>query len=196
MDARGDRCVAPGVARRLQLVLADPAELGDERALRRVADEQGGYADGMRRELLELRIELPLAAVAPEVPPLVRDREGQMDVLGRRAAVRHEREGPVTCPDVEPSLPVIGHVEGEHRRNGLPEPPARREISDAEPEMIDRWPANAVSEPCAGLHAVSVGVDEEPAVVVRVVLRARARLTVARITRVDACLPERVDFLA
>src|SRR5438552_14791597 len=72
MDARGDSCVALGVARRLQLGLADPAELGYECTLRRVAAEQGGDADGMRRELLELRIELPLAAIAPEVPPLVR----------------------------------------------------------------------------------------------------------------------------
>src|SRR5205823_3613675 len=72
MDARGDRVVALEVAWRLQLVLADPAELGDERALRRVAAEQARDADGVRRELLELRIELPLAAVAPEVPPLVR----------------------------------------------------------------------------------------------------------------------------
>jgi hypothetical protein len=55
----------------LQLVLADPAELGDERALGRVAAEQGGDADGVRSELLEQRTELLLAAVAPEVPPLV-----------------------------------------------------------------------------------------------------------------------------
>jgi hypothetical protein len=56
----------------LQLVLADPAELGDERTLGRVAAEQRGDADAVRRKLLELRMELPLAAVAPEVPPLVR----------------------------------------------------------------------------------------------------------------------------
>jgi hypothetical protein len=60
------------VARGIQLVLADPTELGDERALGRVAAEQRGDADGVRRELPELRMELPLAAVTPEIPPLVR----------------------------------------------------------------------------------------------------------------------------
>src|SRR3954468_21218623 len=97
---------------------------------------------------------------------------------------------------MEPPLSAVGHVEREHRRDGLPEPPARSELPDAEPEVIDQWPTAAVSEPRAGLHAVSVRVEEEPAVVVRVVLRAEARLTVARVTRVDACLPERVDLLA
>jgi hypothetical protein len=53
-------------------VLPDPAELGDKRAERRVAAEQRRDPHRMRRELLELRVQIPLAAVAPEVAPLVR----------------------------------------------------------------------------------------------------------------------------
>jgi hypothetical protein len=69
---RGDLRVALRVAHALQLVLADPAELGDERALRRIAPQQRGDADRIRRELIELGVELSLAAVAPEVAPIVR----------------------------------------------------------------------------------------------------------------------------
>src|SRR5690349_794252 len=72
VDAGGKLLVALGVGPETQLVLANPAELCDDRALRRVAAEQRGDADRVRRELLELRVQLPLAAVAPEVAPLVR----------------------------------------------------------------------------------------------------------------------------
>src|SRR4051794_14216378 len=72
VDARRDLRVALGVARAAQLVVADPAQLGDERALGRVAAEQRGDPHRVRRELLELRVELPFAPVAPEIPPLVR----------------------------------------------------------------------------------------------------------------------------
>src|SRR4051812_2130172 len=126
---------------------------------------------------------------------VVRDGKGEMDVLGRRAAVSDWREGPVTRPEVEPSRPVLRHVEGEHRRDGLPEPPARSEFPDAEPEVIDQRTADVVSEPGARLDAVSIGIEEEPAVVVRVVLRAWARLTVTRVSRVDSAAPEVVDLL-
>src|SRR5205085_494658 len=71
VDSRGDLGVALRVRRLPQLVLADAAELGDERALRRVAPEQRRDPDRVRRELIELRVELALAAVPPEVPPLV-----------------------------------------------------------------------------------------------------------------------------
>jgi hypothetical protein len=127
---------------------------------------------------------------------VVGDREGKVDVLGRRTSIGDECEGAVVHPDVEPPLPVVGHLERESRGDGLPEASARSEIPDTEPEVVDRRPADAVPEPRAGLDAVSVGIEEEPAVVVRVVLRAQSGLPVARIARVDARPPERVDFLA
>src|SRR5579859_7318768 len=53
------------------VVRADPAELGDERAQRGAAAEQRRDPDRVRRELVELRVQLALAAVPPEVAPLV-----------------------------------------------------------------------------------------------------------------------------
>jgi len=53
-------------------VLADTAELPDDGALGSAAAEQRRDPNRVRRELVELRVQLSLAAVAPEVPPLVR----------------------------------------------------------------------------------------------------------------------------
>ena len=71
MDARCDLFVALRVRRRPQLVLANAPELGDERRPRSRAPEQRRDANGVRRELVELRVKVALAAVTPEVPPLV-----------------------------------------------------------------------------------------------------------------------------
>jgi hypothetical protein len=72
VDARRDFLVAGGILGGSELVLADPAELGDDGAQRRVAPEQRRYPDGVRGELVEACVQLPLAAVAPEVAPFVR----------------------------------------------------------------------------------------------------------------------------
>ena len=143
-----------------------------------------------RQELFNLRFQSATGALENSARLKLAKRE-----IARILTVRHEREGPVTCPDVEPSLPVIGHVEGEHRRNGLPEPPARREVSDAEPEMIDRRPADGVPEAGAGLGAIAFRIEEEAAVVVRVVFRPETRLPVAAVAGRGTRLPERVDVL-
>ena len=71
MDAGRDLLVPRGVGGSAELVLADAAKLGDDRAERRGATEQRRDADGVRRKLVELRVQLALAAVAPELPPLV-----------------------------------------------------------------------------------------------------------------------------
>ena len=57
--------------RAAQLVLANSRELGDERLAWRAAPEQRRDAREVRLVLVEDRRELPLAAVAPEVPPFV-----------------------------------------------------------------------------------------------------------------------------
>src|SRR4051812_29046542 len=71
MDAGGELRVALGVAREVQLVLADPAELGHEGALRRIAAEQGRDPYRVGRDPLELRRDLTPAAVPQKAPPLV-----------------------------------------------------------------------------------------------------------------------------
>jgi hypothetical protein len=119
-----------------------------------------------------------------------------VDVLRRWAAVHYERERAVAGRDVESSRPALSRLEGEHRGDGLPEPPTSRGIPDAEPEVIDRRAAGTVPEPGAGLDAVPVGIQEEAAVVVRVVLGAQPRLSVAAIARIHPTPPEGIDLLA
>jgi hypothetical protein len=95
---------------------------------------------------------------------------------------------------MEPRSPVLGHVEREHGGDGFPEAPAGGEISDSQPDVIDRWLC-PFPEAGARLDAVAVGIEDEAAVVARVVLRPQARLAVARVARIDAAPPESVDVL-
>ncbi len=71
MDPRRDLRVASGVGGHAEVMLANPSELGDNSAERRGTTEERRDPDGVRRELVQLRVQLALAAVAPEVPPLV-----------------------------------------------------------------------------------------------------------------------------
>ena len=71
MDARCDLFVALRVRPSLQFVLADASEPRRERVPRSGAPEESRDPDGVRRKLVELRVQLTLAALAPEVPPLV-----------------------------------------------------------------------------------------------------------------------------
>ena len=218
-------------SRASQLVLADPAELGDERALRRVAAEQRRDADGVaartrraarsararrrrarspatrsrsaassvvvhRLDVVSVGIEDEGADVARVVlaaarrarrcrgirprsrrggtrPRPRRRRPGRRDGGSRSAAARPRRaRSDRSPPRRETSRSLVGHLEPEHRRDGLPEPPARVETADAEPEVVDRRPASPSAPAVHGLDAVPVGVEEEAAVVVGVVLRA------------------------
>jgi hypothetical protein len=63
VDRRGQLVVRPAAA--------DPAELGGDGALRRIAAEQRRDARRVRGEVAEQQLELLEAAVAPEVAPLV-----------------------------------------------------------------------------------------------------------------------------
>ena len=127
-DAGRDFLVARRVGRRVEVVLADPAELGDDGAQRRGAAEERRDADGVRRELVELRVQLALAAVAPEVPPLVcaarPQGASQPAPSGTSANDRRPARpaGPLKrCVDVRPRTENVmtrrtGHTDGRRRR--------------------------------------------------------------------------------
>src|SRR5581483_856516 len=95
---------------------------------------------------------------------------------------------------MEPLLLGVAQPEPEHGGDRLPEAPALVEVADADPDVIDRGLA-ALPEAATGLGAVAVGVEQEGAVVVRVVLRSQPGLSVAREAGLDPTPPERIDLV-
>ena len=59
--------------------------------------------------------------------------------------------------------------------------------------MIDRRPADGVPEAGAGLGAIAFRIEEEAAVIVRVVFRPEARLPVAAVAGLNAAMLTRYD---
>jgi hypothetical protein len=78
----------------------------------------------------------------------------------------------------------------------LVEPLRRSEVGHADPEVVDDVLALARATVVDGLGAIAVRVEEEGAVVGLVIPRPETRVAVARMTRLRARAPERVDFLA
>src|SRR5262249_40928883 len=91
--------------------------------------------------------------------------------------------GPVTLTD-----PQV-----QDRRDRLVEAPARPEVGNPEPEVVDRRPALRAPRPVDGLDAVAVRIEKEAAVVVGRVLRPRAGLAVTRVPGPHPTPPEGVD---
>jgi hypothetical protein len=80
-------------------------------------------------------------------------------------------------------------------RDRLVEPLRRRDVGDADPEVVD---VDGRAQPAVAhrLDAVAVGIEQERAVVVVAVLGARSRRTVVLKARFGPGAPELVDLLA
>src|SRR5919205_4473287 len=120
--------------------------------------------------------------------------EGEVDVL-RRIALG-DREGARGPAEADAVLELGRHPEPGRRRDRLVEALCGCEIADAEPQVI--YDARPLRDEAVvdGLHAVAVRVEDEGAVVVLPVLRARPRRAVVAIPRAGERVPEPVDVLA
>src|SRR5437868_7039308 len=102
---------------------------------------------------------------------VVRHGKGQMDVL--RGLAAYQGKGTVERGDVEALGSLARNSQAENRRDRFPEALRLRQIADADPEVVDHVVPLALATEVDGLGAVPVRVEQEAAVVVRVVLRPR-----------------------
>ena len=120
--------------------------------------------------------------------------EGEVDVLGERTLVAHEREGEVGAGELHAIRRVVREAELGVRRDRRVEAPRRLRVADAEPQVVDAAVGHgALAVAVDRLDAVAVRVEQEAAVVVGAVDRARPGRAVVRVTGVDPGLPEGVD---
>src|SRR4051794_33022072 len=123
--------------------------------------------------------------------------EREVDVLRERPLVPDEREAVVRAGQLHAARVIVRQAEPGVRRDRRVEAPGGLRVTDADPEVVDAAVGYGVlASAVDGLDAVAVGVEQEPAVVRRAVLRARPRRAVLAVPRVDAGLPERVDLRA
>ena len=90
---------------------------------------------------------------------------------------------------------VVPHAQAGVRGDRLVEAPARGDVGDADPEVVDD-PARAQRAVMDGLGAVAVGIKQERPVVVAAVLGPRPRSSVLGVPGSGALPPELVDLLA
>src|SRR5215210_2030619 len=123
---------------------------------------------------------------------VVGGRERHVDVLRRPSLP--QREGAPRPDELDMVRSRPAELEPRVRREALVEAARRGNVRHAEPEVVD--PTAAHRAVMDGLDAVSVGVEQERAVVVAPILRSRAGPAVVLAAGVGARKPERVDVLA
>ena len=115
--------------------------------------------------------------------------EREVDVLRERPLIVDQREAVVLAPEVRAAGLVVPQPDPGVGRDGRVEALGRREVGDADPQVVDAAVGHgALALAVHGLDAVAVRVEQEPAVVVGSVLRARpGRAVVAVPASTPAC---------
>src|SRR5215218_6414648 len=122
-------------------------------------------------------------------------REREVDVLRERPLIPDEREPVVRAGHLHAAGIVARQAEPGMRGDRRVEASGGLQVADADPQVVDVAGGHGLLAAAVDrLDAVAVGVEQEPAVVRRAVLRARPRRAVVAVPRVDTRLPKRVDL--